>query len=181
MKNFYLPADIREADIIAADKYGVPSVVLMENAAKNAAREAVRLSGDPKGSFVVLAGRGNNGGDGFAAARHLIIGGAEVTVLKSDADEAYRNDAAVNLAILRRLNGGRLRIFDTPKLIDSEISALLDGAGCIVEGLLGTGTAGAPRKEPARLIRLLEGRKKILSLDIPSGIDPETEPSTIPV
>ena len=173
VKNFYLPADIREADIIAADKYGVPSVVLMENAAKNAAREAVRLSGDPKGSFVVLAGRGNNGGDGFAAARHLIIGGAEVTVLKSDADEAYRNDAAVNLAILRRLNGGRLRIFDTPKLIDSEISALLDGAGCIVEGLLGTGTAGAPRKEPARLIRLLEGRKKILSLDIPSGIDPE--------
>lgn len=173
VKNFYLPADIREADIIAADKYGVPSVVLMENAAKNAAREAVRLSGDPKGRFVVLAGRGNNGGDGFAAARHLIIGGAEVTVLKSDADEAYRNDAAVNLAILRRLNGGRLRIFDTPKLIDSEISALLDGAGCIVEGLLGTGTAGAPRKEPARLIRLLEGRKKILSLDIPSGIDPE--------
>ena len=42
VKNFYLPADIREADIIAADKYGVPSVVLMENAAKNAAREAVR-------------------------------------------------------------------------------------------------------------------------------------------
>ncbi|MCQ4765860.1 NAD(P)H-hydrate epimerase, partial [Cloacibacillus evryensis] len=94
-----------------------------------------RLSGDTKGSFVVLAGRGNNGGDGFDAARHLIIGGAEVTVLKSDADEAYRNDAAVNLAILRRLNGGRLRIFDPPKLIDSEISALLDGTGCIVEGL----------------------------------------------
>lgn len=175
MKNFYLPADVREADITAADKYGAPSVVLMENAAKNAAKEAAALAGGYKGSFIVLAGRGNNGGDGFAAARHLIIGGAAaVTVLKSDADEAYKNDAAVNLTILRRLGGESLRIFDTPELSDAGISALLDDAGCIVDGLLGTGTAGAPRKEPARLIRLLEGRKNILALDIPSGIDPES-------
>ena len=174
MKNFYLPADVREADVTAADKYGVPSVVLMENAAKNAAKEAAALAGGHRGSFIILAGRGNNGGDGFAAARHLIIGGAAVTVLKSDADEAYKNDAAVNLTILRRLGGEGLRIFDTPELSDAEISALLDGAGCIMDGLLGTGTAGAPRKEPARLIRLLEGRKKIISLDIPSGIDPES-------
>lgn len=97
MKNFYMPADIREADNIAAAKYGVPSVVLMENAAKNAARAAVELAGDPKDRFVILAGRGNNGGDGFAAARHLLIGGAAVTVLKSDADEVYKNDAAVIL------------------------------------------------------------------------------------
>ncbi|MCD7953105.1 MAG: NAD(P)H-hydrate dehydratase [Synergistaceae bacterium] len=174
MKNFFMPADIREADNIAASKYGIPSVVLMENAAKNAARAAVTLSGGPKGSFVVLAGRGNNGGDGFAVARHLLIGGAEVTVLKSDADEIYKNDAAVNLEILRRLGGKRLRIFDTPELTDSEISALLGRACCVIEGLLGTGTSGAPRKEPARLIRLLEGCKNVLALDVPSGIDPES-------
>lgn len=174
MKNFYMPADIREADNIAAAKYGVPSVVLMENAAKNAARAAVELAGDPKDRFVILAGRGNNGGDGFAAARHLLIGGAAVTVLKSDADEVYKNDAAVNLAILRRFDGERLRIFDTPELTDSEISSLIGGARCVIEGLLGTGTSGAPRKEPARLMRLLEGCKNVLALDIPSGIDPES-------
>lgn len=172
MQKYYFPADIRRADVVAAEECGVPSVVLMENAAKSAAREAELLADGVRGPFVVLAGVGNNGGDGFAAARHLLIGGADVVVLKCADDERYKNDAAVNLSILRRLKSEKLRICDTPEMTDAEISALLDEAACVMDGLLGTGTTGAPRKEAARLLALLDGRQNVVALDIPSGIDP---------
>ena len=62
-----MPSDVREADGVAAGRYKVPSVVLMENAARAAADKAEAMArGD--GPFVILAGHGNNGGDGFAAA-----------------------------------------------------------------------------------------------------------------
>ena len=65
MKNFYMPSDVRAADGTAAERYKVPSVVLMENAARAAAdaAEAMARVDEP---FVILSGHGNNGGDGFA-------------------------------------------------------------------------------------------------------------------
>ncbi|MBR4401513.1 MAG: NAD(P)H-hydrate dehydratase [Synergistes sp.] len=172
MQKYYFPADIRRADVIASEKCGVPSVVLMENASKNAAAEAAAIAqGD--GPFVILAGVGNNGGDAFAAARHLLIQGRDVIVLKCAADDGYKGDAAVNLSVLRRIGCARLKLLDTADMADTEITKALNCASCIIDGLLGTGTSGAPRNEPARIISLLSGRGNILSLDIPSGTDPE--------
>ncbi len=173
MQKYYFPADIRRADVIASEERSVPSVVLMENASKNASDEAFAMA-EGNAPFVLLAGVGNNGGDAFAAARHLLIKGADVVVLKCAADEKYKGDAAVNLSVLRRIGCGRLRLLDTADMTDDEIAKLLDCAACIIDGLLGTGTSGAPRKEPARIISLLTGRNNILSLDIPSGTDPES-------
>lgn len=173
MKKFYMPADVRAADGTAAERYKVPSVVLMENAARAAADEAEAMACG-KGRFIILAGHGNNGGDGFAAARHLLLRGHQVTVLKTAEDGRYKNDAAINLHIIRELEGADLRIADSPSLDDSSIKELLNGADVVLDALLGTGTAGAPRGESGRLIKLCAGHENILALDIPSGIDPET-------
>lgn len=175
MEKYYLPSDVRKADENAAS-YGLPTVVLMENAAKAAAHLAVEMAGGTNGRFVILAGRGNNGGDGFAAARHLLIlGVSSVTILKTAPDEKYGGDAATNLAVLRAFADPRVEILDTPNIYaDEDIYALICGASCVMDGLLGTGTHGAPRGEAARIIKLLEGTGHILALDIPSGIDPES-------
>ena len=167
-----MPSDVRAADGTAAERYKVPSVVLMENAARAAADAAEAMArGD--GPFVILAGHGNNGGDGFAAARHLILRGRRVTVLKTAEDGRYKNDAAVNLRIIRELEGAELRIADSSSLDDREVKELLGGAAVVLDALLGTGTTGAPRGEAGRLITLSARCENILALDIPSGIDPE--------
>ncbi len=172
MKNFYLSADVRKADVIASEHYQIPTVILMENAARAAADSAESVARSD-GTFVVLAGHGNNGGDGFAAARHLTLRGHRVTVLKISGDDKYKNDALVNLRIIRELASSELSIKDSPDLSDCEITKILDGAAVIIDALLGTGAAGAPRGEAARLIKLAEGYDNILSLDIPSGADPD--------
>ncbi len=168
-----MPSDVRAADGTAAERYKVPSVVLMENAARAAADAAEAMArGD--GPFVVLAGHGNNGGDGFAAARHLMLRGHRVAVLKTAEDGRYKNDAAVNLRIIRELEGAELRIADSTSLDDREVKELLGGAAVVLDALLGTGTTGAPRGEAGRLITFSAGCENILALDIPSGIDPES-------
>ncbi len=173
MKKYYMPSDVRAADGTAAERYRVPSVVLMENAARAAADEAEAMA-RAEGRFVILAGHGNNGGDGFAAARHLMLRGHRVTVLKTADDCRYKNDAAINLQIIRGLEGAELCIEDSTSLDDGSIKELLDGADVVLDALLGTGTTGAPRGEAGRLIKLSAGHENVLALDIPSGIDPES-------
>ncbi|MCF0247455.1 MAG: NAD(P)H-hydrate epimerase, partial [Synergistes sp.] len=178
MREYYLPSDIRSADTIAVEKFSVPSVVLMENAAKNAAAEAVKLAGGIKKRFLALAGRGNNGGDAFAAVRHLLLAGCEEAVIvKTVSDESYSCDAKVNLDILRRMTGNfpeNLKIYDSANLNDDDIFSLCNNADCIIDGLLGTGASGAPRGEIGRIIGLLKPFGNVLSLDIPSGVDAST-------
>ncbi|MDD4159502.1 MAG: NAD(P)H-hydrate epimerase [Synergistaceae bacterium] len=68
MMKYYDPEDIRQADIIAVEKFGVTSLELMENAGTNAALEVLKKYPYAR-CFLILAGPGNNGGDGFVAAR----------------------------------------------------------------------------------------------------------------
>ena len=79
----------------------------------------------------------------------------------------------MNLRIIRELEGGELRIADSPSLDDREVKELLCGAAVVLDALLGTGTTGAPRGEAGRLIKLSAGCGNILALDIPSGIAPD--------
>lgn len=173
MIRYYSPADVREADRRASELYGIPTVILMENAARSAAEEALKLTGYGSGNITILAGKGNNGGDGFAAARLLAERGRRCVVLKTGGDSDYLGDAGKNLAILRSLGSEKITIYTTNDVADHEIRTIFDTSECILEGLLGTGTKGAPRGEAARIIRLLKKKDKILALDIPSGMDPE--------
>ena len=94
--------------------------------------------------------------------------------MKTAEDGKYKNDAAVNLKIIRELEGENLHIADSQSLDDCAVKNLFGGAAVVLDALLGTGTTGAPRGEAGRLIKLSAGCENILALDIPSGIDPES-------
>jgi ADP-dependent NAD(P)H-hydrate dehydratase / NAD(P)H-hydrate epimerase len=148
------------------EEYGIPGIVLMENAGLRVV-EAARASG-PHKKIVILVGPGNNGGDGLVAARHL-RGEADVSVwLAADADSC-RGDALTNLTILTRL-GHPLCLLKQ----DSDLSVLeaeLKGADLVIDALLGTGTTREVSGVLAAAIRAVNlADKHVLSVDIPSGI-----------
>ncbi len=173
MKRYYDPQDIRMADLIAVEKYGIPSLTLMENAGMNAAMELMSLC-PTDGVFLILAGHGNNGGDGFVAARYLIQAGKTVHIITSAENENYKGDAHHNLDSLLHLNSSKCTVKFSKSMDDAEIIRLVDDCDFIADALLGTGTSGAPRGETARLISLCNKNGAVLSFDIPSGINPET-------
>lgn len=167
---FYDAETFRQADKAALDRTGLSSVLLMENAGRGAAEVLVRAYG--KQSWVILCGPGNNGGDGFVLARHLLVAGFEVTVLLSQQKDQIRNEPG---AFLQALTNMGCRILESPSLKDDEIARLLRGSDGIVDALLGTGSTGIVRGECERLLSLVPGKGPVMvSLDIPSGVDPST-------
>lgn len=169
VRSYFSPRAMREADERAASKFRVPSLILMENAGRGAA--SIILDRYPEaGSFLVLCGPGNNGGDGCACARHLALNGADVVVLSTVRIDQLSGDAR---AMAEAVDAAGT--FDvSTDLSDDEIEGLAWGADIVIDALLGTGSSGAPRGEVERLISLCCDGMTVVSLDIPSGVDAET-------
>jgi NAD(P)H-hydrate epimerase len=166
--------EVREVDRRAIEVFGVPGVVLMENAGAGAARllAAVGITGP----VVIACGKGNNGGDGFVIARHLDLAGQSVRLLLACQPEEVRGDAAVNLQIARRA-GLPLACLAGREQADWE--AALSGAEWIVDALLGTGASGAPTGTVAVAIKAINAVRErsgaqVLAVDLPSGLDCDT-------
>ena len=170
MKKYYASHYVREADRIASDELGIPGFILMENAGRGAAEVLLQKYPDAK-SFLILCGPGNNGGDGFVVARHLSLAGLTPTVIVTLEIEEYKKDAAFAAVSANKCGLGVLL---SKHISDSEISALIESSDVVVDALLGTGSAGAPRGEVKRLIELCGSAGCVVSLDIPSGIDTDT-------
>jgi len=122
-------------------------------------------------SALILAGAGNNGGDGFVVARLLAERGWKVTVLLSHAVSRSQGGAAVNLA---RLAKAPATVVGSSGLDDAALAELLNSRDLVVDALLGTGAAGAPRGETARLIAAVNRHRcghHVLAVDIPSGAE----------
>lgn len=168
MMRFFDPDAIRKADKKAMEKIGIPGILLMENAGKNCADILLNSSSSFR-SVTVLAGPGNNGGDGFVLARHLVIHGKEVTVITSRAFSAYVGEPAVNLEILQKMG---ITVYTSGELSDDRIREIAGSADICIDALLGTGSSGKPRGECARMISLLSDHTHVISIDLPSGIDP---------
>ncbi|MDR0435048.1 MAG: bifunctional ADP-dependent NAD(P)H-hydrate dehydratase/NAD(P)H-hydrate epimerase, partial [Gracilibacteraceae bacterium] len=100
-------AQMRRLDGRTIENFGLPALVLMENAAMAVAAAAEAFPAVRNGLTVVLAGKGNNGGDGLAAARQLSVRGRKTEVFFLGRAEETRGDAALNLELYRRL-GGRM-------------------------------------------------------------------------
>ncbi|MGI6075708.1 MAG: NAD(P)H-hydrate dehydratase [Pyramidobacter sp.] len=148
---------------------GTPGLELMERVGRRIA--AFVMNRAPSPSALILAGAGNNGGDGLVIARILLQNGWNVKVLLSHGPERSKGDAAVNLERFRAL-GGSLSV--SSELGDGQIAALIDESGIVVDALLGTGASGAPRGETARLIELVNARRggrAVLAVDLPSGAE----------
>lgn len=166
---------IRALDRAASDEFGIPSIVLMENAAIRIAEFAAGLlRARNSATVLVLAGPGNNGGDGLAAARQLVNAGFAVGMILAGAGGS--GDAGVNLGIARKMGIPEFDGRDAGAL-DAAVQRL-GPVGVIVDALLGTGAREAPREPIRTLIEQANslGRSgiPILSIDIPSGLDADT-------
>ncbi|MGC1275333.1 MAG: NAD(P)H-hydrate epimerase [Planctomycetaceae bacterium] len=163
--------EVRRVDAIAVEKYGLPGIVLMENAGRNAA-ELLRSLGSA-GPVTICCGAGNNGGDGFVIARHLEIAGIAVKVLLFTDPTRLRGDAAINYGVLEK-SGTSLRVLN--REIDHDVlTSELAGSAWLVDALLGTGATGLPRSPCDAVIRAMNTAAnagvKVLAVDLPSGLD----------
>ncbi len=158
-------------DDLAARHFGVDLVQLMENAGRVTAVLARETLGRIENRrIVVLVGKGNNGGDAITAARHLHNWGAKVIVIIPDHPDNFSQINKEQLGILRSMFLERL--FNTHKLLWEDTIMKAD---FVVDGLLGYKINRSPEGDYALLINYANSCKgKILSIDTPSGLNPDT-------
>jgi ADP-dependent NAD(P)H-hydrate dehydratase / NAD(P)H-hydrate epimerase len=162
---------MREVDRLTTERHGIPSLDLMENAGRAVANYvAGRYDNLDRRRIVVLCGKGNNGGDGFVAARHLAEFGAKPAVyLVAEAGE-LRGDAAVN--VKRWQATGALNTIARAEALEA-LRPELAKADVVIDALLGTGLNGPAKGLAAAAIEEVNraaGRAEIVAIDIPSGM-----------
>lgn len=158
-------------DGLAQKKYGIPSIVLMENAGRVAAEEIFRRFKSGRGA--VFCGKGNNGGDGFVCARYLRQKNFSCDVfITAKAAEIKNKDPIANLATLKRSG---MKIAEAHG--EKEIARIknLSRYDFIVDAIFGIGFRGDLPANIAHVVDLLNAAKKpIYALDVPSGLDATT-------
>jgi len=169
---FMTREQIREYDRVAIEDMGIPGPVLMENAGRGIARIAKDMLGD-NGSVSILAGPGNNGGDGFVIARHLLNMGVEVCTYLAVPREKIKGDALINFSILEAMDTS---IVDVSTKESAEgLEEMVGGCDLLVDALLGTGVTRNIEGHLADLIDAVnQAYVPVLSVDIPSGLDADT-------
>jgi NAD(P)H-hydrate epimerase len=152
---------MRAVDRMMVEELGISLVRMMENAGRSLAQVARDLlGGDTRGrTIVVLAGPGGNGGGGLVAARHLTTAGAEVAVALAAPSDGFAPVPAEQLQITRRLA--------IP--IEEDIGSLGEPE-LVIDAVLGYSQQGGPHGRAAELIGWSGGRR-VLSLDVPSGLE----------
>jgi NAD(P)H-hydrate epimerase len=158
LRPLYDADGMRAVDRWAIEERGVPSLALMEVAGR-AVADAVSGIG-PEGPVRVVCGKGNNGGDGLVAARHLAAAGYEVEALLLWPAEELSGDAAANLERFAAEPAG------------GDLAERLAGSGAVVDAIFGTGFAGEPRDPAAAAIAAINGcGAPVVACDVPSGVD----------
>lgn len=169
----------RELDVLAQREFGIPSIVLMENAARHAADIALEmLEGVERPRVLLVAGPGNNGGDALGTARHLHNAGCLARVLLSGDPNGLKGDARTNYEIARAMGVvlGHAEPLAAGATLASAAGSL--EPDLLVDGVLGTGLTreveGVLRELIEGMNELGEGGVPVLSLDLPSGLDADT-------
>lgn len=163
---------MRSADRRAISKLGVPQAILMENAGRSVAEGAADVLGGVRGKLIaIVCGKGNNGGDGFVAARHLLAAGATVRVIMLARQSDLGGETRRQFAILRRLEKGRGGLVILP----AASSKRFTGAGrpaAVIDAILGTGFRGKLRGPVKRAVEWINAAGcPVISVDIPSGLN----------
>ncbi len=156
----------------AIDKTGIPSLVLMENAGRGVA-QAVRasLKGRARPRVAVVCGLGNNAGDGFVAARHLLNAGVRTEIFLAGSPRRLKQDALINYMILKRSGFSFGRLDGKAEHAWGRIRRVQ----IIVDAVFGVGLSREIREPYYSIIDHLNcSRAKILAVDIPSGLDGTT-------
>ncbi len=161
--------EMRRLDQRTIEGHGVPAIALMETAGRAVAEIVKQLD---QGLITILAGPGNNGGDGYVAARHLRNAGRDVLVVRAVPEERLRGAGAVEIAYAAAVRSGVpiLECVDEHALGD--LAPLLGQARILVDALLGTGQSRPLEGHFAALVSLCnEAQALRVAIDIPSGLD----------
>ncbi len=168
--------EVRSFDAWAINELGIPGLVLMENAGRSCA-ELIKekLADDAKPKVCIFCGTGNNGGDGYVIARHLLNSDFKVAVVLCGEISKVKGDAKTNLDILQKL-GQSIEQLDLDKIdVEQAVKDLSADADMLVDALFGTGLQGLLGEKYQRLINAINNTGiEILAVDIPSGLDCDT-------
>lgn len=167
-------AEMREMDRLTMESFGLPGRVLMENAGRGAARVLMDACPDIREkSVAVVAGRGNNGGDGFVVARYLAGAGVKTAVYLLSEKDRLTGDALANFQLLSSLDIPVMEITDETAL--ERAKAGMEPCDVFVDAILGTGITSDVRGIFRSMIDYINGLKRfVVSVDIPSGLHAES-------
>jgi ADP-dependent NAD(P)H-hydrate dehydratase / NAD(P)H-hydrate epimerase len=158
LKPLYDAEGMRAVDRWAIEERGVPSLELMEAAGRALAEAVAGLA--PEGPVRIVCGKGNNGGDGFVAARLLREMGFEVDVLLLWPAQELRGDALANFERIEA------------EQVEGDLSGRLAGSGAVVDAIFGTGFSGAAREPALAAIEAINGcSAPVVACDVASGVD----------
>lgn len=166
--------EMQELDRFTIEELGVPGLILMENAGRGTTELLLeRFAPEATRGVLVVCGPGNNGGDGFVIARHLVQRGYPVKLFVLAPEEKFRGDAGINFGIVRRMGLSMEFILeegDLPRLCQ----ALRENA-LVVDAIFGTGLS---REVSGRFARVIEAintsQRPVIAVDIPSGLSADT-------
>lgn len=165
--------EMRGIDEKAIQGYGIPSLLLMENAGRACAEEVLKLNPGAIRTVAVLSGKGNNGGDGFVAARHLHNRGIRCVVIFFQDPEEMKSDPLVNFKILEKMN---VSLVDCSKDWNpKKVREILSKSDAVVDALFGTGLS-KPVEDPFKsaIEWINESHLPVLAIDIPSGLNADS-------
>ncbi len=173
---------VRRIDQVAIESLGVHSLVLMENAGRNAADAICGFLCNRKKTAIknsrvaVICGGGNNGGDGFVVARHLYNAGADVCLLLAVEPKKFSPDAAANHLICQKMGIKQTEITNATSF--GQVLGFGGKYHVLVDALLGTGFVGKVRSHMVQVISTCNQQRSaktsIVALDVPSGLDCDT-------
>lgn len=162
-------SEMRKIDQAAEKKYGIPSIILMENAGIgvcNVIEEYFPIVNNL--NVLVICGKGNNGGDGFVIARHLANNGAKVSVVLLGKKNEIKGDAKTNLQIFEK---SYFKIIEINRITQLKSLATKFNPDIMVDAIFGTGFAGKPKGIYEQVIKFINQIQAFkIAVDIASGV-----------
>jgi NAD(P)H-hydrate epimerase len=165
--------EMRRIDSLAVKTFGIPSLILMENAGIAVANEAEKMLENKPALVLILCGYGNNGGDGFVAARHLVNRGYRVIILLVGHKKEMSEETEINFVIARRMKININKITNEKQI--GLLSKNAKNSQLIIDAIFGIGIKGRLDRFYCQLIEKINtAEATVLSIDIPSGLDADS-------
>lgn len=160
---------IRELEKRAMEELKIPSLLLMENAAL----KCIKNIDNEDSYFVIICGKGSNGGDGLAIGRQLAVMGKDVDIYYISPDESGTEDTEVYLEICRKMRINTVFVHEEADLWD--LREAVNDADCVIDAIFGTGLSRKIQGIHQEVIEIInEMSRKTISVDLPSGINSDT-------
>lgn len=162
---------MRQIERYVIEEIGIPGIILMENAGKSVADEIVCRFPKPQ-KAIILSGKGNNGGDGWVIARHLLFKGWQVSAWLIGKEEEMSPDAKLHYEVLKHFC--TIHRFEEGK--EDQICTDLKDSAVVVDALLGTGAKGALRDPILHVVKWVNqvSSSFVVAVDLPTGVNSDT-------